>query len=158
MPPFAGPPLVARQPDAERRQLTDCVVNDHPSLLLQYDADEGQALHIGGRLKSDFRYSIGIVYNTFPWPDASQSASETIQTLVQAVLDARVAHKNATLADLYDPDVMPIDLRKAHRALDQVVDRLYRTEPFTSDLERVEHLFSLEKSVAPLAAITAGRI
>jgi hypothetical protein len=74
-------------------------------------------------------------------------------------LDARAAHEGATLADLYDPDVMPADLRKAHRALDAAVDKLYRPTPFASDRERVEHLFGLyEKLVAPLTAMAAAQL
>lgn len=103
--------------------------------------------HIGGRLKSDYRYSIGIVYNTFPWPSASDAAKAKIRDLAQAVLDARAAHPGATLADLYDPDVMPPNLRRAHKALDAAVDRLYRPTPFTSDRERVEHLFRLYEAL-----------
>lgn len=107
--------------------------------------------NIGGRLKSDYRYSIGLVYNTFPWPTLSDADNARLEGLAQAVLDARAAHPGATLADLYDPDVMPADLRKAHRALDVAVDRLYRKAPFESDRERVEHLFALyEKMTAGL--------
>ena len=73
--------------------------------------------------------------------------------LAQAVLNARAAHPNATLADLYDPDLMPPNLRAAHVALDRAVDRLYRPAGFASDRERVEHLFGLyESMVAPLLA------
>lgn len=112
--------------------------------------------NIGGRLKNDYRYSIGIVYNPFPWPTLDNAAKEKLEKLAQAVLDARAAHEGATLADLYDPDVMPPDLRKAHRALDAAVDRLYRKEPFASDRERVEHLFGLyEKLSAPMLASQA---
>jgi hypothetical protein len=96
----------------------------------------------GGRLKSDYRYSIGLVYNTFPWPEASEAAKGKLRALAQGVLDARAAHPGATLADLYDPLTMPPDLRRAHRALDEAVDRLYRAAPFASDRERVEHLFT----------------
>ena len=73
--------------------------------------------------------------------------------LAQAVLDARALPKNATstLADLYDPDTMPAELRRAHRELDLAVDRLYRRAPFGSDRERVEHLFTLyQRLVDPL--------
>ena len=59
--------------------------------------------HIGGRLKSDYRYSIGLVYNTFPTPPAGADLSK-LEPLAQAVLDARAAHPDATLSDLYDPD------------------------------------------------------
>ena len=106
--------------------------------------------HIGGRLKSDYRYSIGLVYNTFPMPPRDAGLSR-LEPLAQAVLDARAVHPNATLADLYDPDLMPPNLRRAHQALDRAVDRVYRRTGFISERERVEHLFMLyEKMRAPL--------
>ncbi|HEX6374875.1 MAG TPA: DNA methyltransferase, partial [Allosphingosinicella sp.] len=111
--------------------------------------------HIGGRLESRYRYSSGLVYNTFPWPEATPAQRAKIEALAQAVLDARALPKNATstLADLYDPNFMPSELRKAHRDLDVAVDRLYRARPFGSDRERVEHLFPLyEALVQPTAA------
>ncbi len=98
---------------------------------------------IGGRLKSDFSYSPGLVYNTFPWPSLTDADKTRLEDLAQEVLSARTAHPGATLAALYDPDLMPSNLRRAHRALDLAVDRLYRKAPFDSDRERVEHLFSL---------------
>lgn len=108
--------------------------------------------HVGGRLKSDYRYGIGNVYNTFPIPMLSESDQRNLFAVGQGVLDARAAHPEASLADLYDPDTMPPDLRKAHNALDKAVDRIYRKEPFTSDRERAEHLLSLyETMVQPLA-------
>ena len=105
---------------------------------------------IGGRLESRYRYSIGLVYNTFPWPEASPAQRAKVEALAQAVLDARALPKNATstLADLYDPDTMPPELRRAHRDLDLAVDKLYRAKPFASDRERVEHLFVLYQRLA----------
>ena len=106
--------------------------------------------HIGGRLKSDYRYSIGLVYNTFPRPPAKANLSK-LEPLATAVLNARLAYPDATLADLYDPDLMPPALRRAHQAIDRVVDRLYRRTGFTSERERAEHLFMLyDKMRAPL--------
>ena len=99
--------------------------------------------HIGGRLESRYRYSIGVVYNTFPWPDANDADKDRVRTLAQSVLDARAEHKDATLADLYDPNTMPVNLRRAHQALDATVDRLYRRAKFSDDHERVAHLFGL---------------
>ena len=117
--------------------------------------------HIGGRLESRYRYSIGVVYNTFPTPPGfkSENASlSAVEPLAQAVLDARAAHPDATLADLYDPDLMPPNLRSAHHALDRAVDRLYRRARFTSERERVEYLFALYECLqAPLAAKAAGK-
>ena len=108
--------------------------------------------HVGGRLKSDYRYSIGLVYNTFPTPTEGADLSK-LEPLAQAVLDARAAHPNATLAHLYGPDLMPLNLRRAHQALDRAVDRLYRSDGFSSERGRVEHLFMLyEKMQAPLQA------
>ena len=81
-----------------------------------------------------------------------------LEPLAQAVLDARATHHGATLADLYDPDLMPPNLRRAHRALDRAADRLYRRTGFASERERVEHLFMLyERMNTPLAAATKGR-
>ena len=111
--------------------------------------------HIGGRLKNDYRYSAGLVLNTFPWPSASNQEGVKIESLAQTVLSIRASFVTSTLADLYDPDVMPPELRKAHRALDAAVGSLYRSAPFKSDRERVEHLFGLyEKLVSPLIAAT----
>ena len=109
--------------------------------------------YIGGRLESRYRYSIGLVYNTFPLPPVPPDRLQRLAPHADAVLAARANHPDATLADLYDPDLMPADLRKAHQALDRAVDRLYRRSPFTSDRERVEHLFGLyEKMLVPLTA------
>lgn len=109
--------------------------------------------NIGGKLKSDYRYSIGIVYNNFPWPSADEPRKQRIRELAQAVLDARAAHPGATLADLYDPLTMPPDLRKAHQTLDKAVDALYSSDPFPSDLDRVEFLLArYEELITPMAA------
>ena len=113
--------------------------------------------HVGGRLKSDYRYSIGLVYNTFPTPPEETGLSK-LEPLAQAVLDARAAHPGATLADLYDSDLMPLNLRWAHQALDRAVDRLYRPGGFVSERERVTYLFALyEKTKAPLEAGMKGK-
>ena len=118
--------------------------------LLQSTTHMAWVRAVCGRLKGDYRYSKDVVYNTFPTPDADLAP---LEPLAQAVLDARAAHPGATLADLYDTDLMPADLRDAHRALDRAVDRLYRKRPFSGDRERVEHLFALhEKRAAPLDA------
>ena len=102
-------------------------------------------------------YSVGVVYNTFPTPPKDANLSK-LEPLAHAVLDARAAHPDATLADLYDPDLMPPDLRRAHQALDRAVDRLYRKGGFASERERIEHLFMLyEKMRAPLEAGAKGK-
>jgi hypothetical protein len=106
---------------------------------------------ITGRMKSDYMYSVGVVYNPFPWPAASPLQRAKIERLAQAILDARAVHVTSSLADLYDPDTMPGNLRAAHSALDLAVDRIYRPAPFKSDRDRVEYLFGrYEALVNPL--------
>ena len=98
-----------------------------------------------GRLKSDYRYSAKLCYNSFVWPDLCASAPlrEKITDAAQAVLDAREAHPDATLADLYDPLAMPPDLVKAHAHLDALVDKAYGLKPTATDSDRVALLFKL---------------
>jgi len=123
-----------------------------------------------GRLKSDFQYSISIVYNNFPWPDFPQSskpnqppapvdkAQAAIETAAQAVLDVRAKFQTgdqpATLADLYDPLTMPPELLKAHQKLDAAVDKAYERsggkKSYKSDAERVAFLFELYQKYTSL--------
>jgi len=107
-----------------------------------------------GRLKSDYRYSNKLVYNNYPWPESpSEKQLASVETAAQGVLDVRKEYltKGATLADLYDPLAMPPGLTKAHTELDRAVDRCYRSQPFTSDRQRVEFLFALyERITTPL--------
>ena len=109
-----------------------------------------------GRLESRYRYSAGVVFNNFPWPDFTQSfkpnqavdpihqSQAAIETAAQAVLDARALEVGATLADLYNPP-MPAALLKAHRTLDAAVDAAYALsggkKNWKSDAERVAFLF-----------------
>ncbi len=139
------------------RILTDAALADFA--LLTSAMHMAWLRHIGGRLESRYRYSIGLVYNTFPLPAGFENADmSALEPLAQAVLDARAAHPDATLAELYDPDLMPPNLRRAHQRLDRAVDRFYRRKRFTSERERVEHLFALyERMQAPLAAKAAVR-
>jgi hypothetical protein len=93
-----------------------------------------------GRLESRYRYSAGIVYNNFPWPE-SDKQREAIEAAAQGVLDARAAFPDSTLADLYDPVTMPPALVKAHQALDRAVDAAYGRRSFATDADRVAFLF-----------------
>lgn len=100
--------------------------------------------YTAGRMKSDYQYSAGIVYNNFPWPvDPSSKQRKAIEDAAQHVLDAREPHLDAgsTLADLYDPLTMPSELVRAHQTLDKTVDRSYRPQPFTTETNRVAYLF-----------------
>ena len=146
------PPVI---PSDKLRLLPDATLADFALLT--------SAMHMAwmravtGRMKSDYMYSVGVVYNTFPMPPGSSDRSK-LEPLAQAVLDARAAHPDATLADLYDPDLMPPNLRRAHQAIDRTMDRLYRRTGFASERERVEHLFMLyEKMRAPLEALMKAK-
>jgi len=96
-----------------------------------------------GRLEMRYRYSAQIVYNNFPWPEASETQKESIAQKAQAVLDARSQFPDSSLADLYDPNTMPPVLTKVHAALDAAVDKLYRKTAFPDDAARVAFLFEL---------------
>lgn len=114
--------------------------------------------NIGGRLESRYRYSIGVVYNNFPWPSVDEGQRNNVIARAQNVIDARTAHPHATLGTLYDSTLMPADLRRAHRDLDAQIDKLYRREPFASDRARVEHLFARYEAItAPLVAASRSR-
>lgn len=77
------------------------------------------------RMKSDYSYSLSMVYNTFPWPNPTDKQKNTIEKTAQGILDARNHYPDSSLADLYDPVLMPSDLRNAHRANDKAVMQAY---------------------------------
>ena len=114
---------------------------------------------VAGRLKSDYRYSKDIVYNNFPFPlHPTDSQKKKVEEAAQAVLDTRAKYPDSSLADLYDPVTMPPDLVKAHQVLDKAVDQCYRSQPFTSELSRIEFLFGLyEQYTAGLFAGTGKK-
>lgn len=98
---------------------------------------------VGGRLKTDYRYSATLCYNTFPFPKITEAKRTEIEQAAEDVLMAREQHTEKTLAQMYDPNHMPANLRGAHNKLDRVVESCYRPAPFHSDEERLEHLFAL---------------
>lgn len=98
---------------------------------------------VAGRLKSDYRYSSAICYNTFPFPNITENQKNDLEKHVYRILEEREKHSEKTLAQLYDPEKMPNGLREAHHQLDLAVERCYRSKPFESDEERLEYLFKL---------------
>lgn len=96
--------------------------------------------YVCGRMKSDYQYSASIVYNNFPWPEPTDKQREGIEAAAQAVLDARLQFPDSSLAELYDPDLMPPVLSKAHSRLDKLVEKAYG-KSFDSDAARVAFLF-----------------
>ncbi len=104
---------------------------------------------VAGGMKLDILYSVTICYNTFPFPKISTQRKNEITQSVFRILEEREKHSDKTLAQLYDPNKMPEELRKAHRQNDLIVEKCYRSTPFKSDEERLEYLFKLyEKMIA----------
>lgn len=98
---------------------------------------------VAGRMKMDMQYGNTTCYNTFPLPKLTTAEKDELERLAQKILDIRDENFDMTLGEMYNPESMPDDLREAHYQLDLAVERIYRAEPFTSDEERLEHLFKL---------------
>ncbi|MDO5667358.1 MAG: N-6 DNA methylase [Alcaligenaceae bacterium] len=98
---------------------------------------------VAGRLGVGYRYSGTLVYNTFPWPEATEKQKQEIAELAEEVILVREEFPAMTLAQLYNPESMPDRLLAAHQALDRAVEQLYRKKPFADAFERVEFLFGL---------------
>lgn len=96
-----------------------------------------------GKLKTDFRYSNTLGWNTFPVPNLTEKNKEDLTRCAENILLAREAHWPATIADLYDPEKMPDDLRAAHDHNDLTLERIYIGRRFKNDTERLEKLFEL---------------
>ncbi|MBK9004272.1 MAG: class I SAM-dependent DNA methyltransferase [Sphingomonadales bacterium] len=96
-----------------------------------------------GKLKTDFRYSNTLGWNTFPVPTLTEKNRDDLTRCAEEILLAREAHFPATIADLYDPEKMPADLREAHERNDEVLERIYIGRRFRNDTERLEKLFEL---------------
>lgn len=97
-----------------------------------------------GRMKSDYSYSNTIVYNNFPFPKTENSdADDVVSRTAQDILDARLKHVDRSLADLYDPLTMPVELVKAHEANNKAVDKSYGYKGADDDASRVAFLFKL---------------
>ncbi|REC45181.1 class I SAM-dependent DNA methyltransferase [Chryseobacterium sp. 5_R23647] len=98
---------------------------------------------VGGKLKTDYRYSAKLCYNTFPFPTLNEKQKESITQYVFSVLDERAKFPEKTMAWLYNPETMPSGLKQAHHELDLAIERIYRLAPFNSDEERLAYLFKL---------------
>jgi len=96
---------------------------------------------VGGKMKTDYRYSSSICYNTFPFPDITTKQKENLSLYVFSILDERAKHPSKTMAALYNPLTMPKGLLQAHQELDTAIEQCYRLQPFATDTERLEYLF-----------------
>ncbi|MGE0106504.1 MAG: type IIL restriction-modification enzyme MmeI [Thiomonas sp.] len=134
-----------------------------PNATLYHFATLNSTMHnawlraVGGRLKSDYRYSASIVYNNFPWPEPTEAQRAAIEAAGQAILDARALYPDATLADLYDPLTMPPELRRAHQANDRAVDAAYGYKGDRADAPRVAYLFTLYQKLTSLLPAAGGK-
>ena len=151
---------------SERRKYIPCAIYDASYIAIHsleciYDQDlwglgiVSSYLHmlwtkaVGGCLGTSIRYSVQLVYNTFPFPSISDTKKSEIEEAATNVLLARANYPEKTLADLYDPEKMPEDLREAHEELDRIVESCYPGAPFPNDEARLECLFRLyEKMTA----------
>ena len=94
-------------------------------------------------MRTDFSYSNTLGWNTFPVPTLTEKNKADLTRCAEDILLAREAHFPATIADLYDPENMPADLREAHERNDEVLERIYIGRRFRNDTERLEKLFEL---------------
>lgn len=160
--------IIVPRHSSERREYlpvglidSDVIVAD--SALAIYDAELWNVaillskLHlvwvaaVCGKIKTDYRYSNTIGWNTFPVPFLTEQNRADLTSAAENILLAREAHFPATLGDLYDPDEMPSDLRMAHEANDETLERIYIGRKFKNDTERLEKLFEIyaAKNAAP---------
>lgn len=98
---------------------------------------------VGGRLETRYRYSAQLCYNTFPFPTINEAKKKQIEEAAENVLVTRAFYPERTLAELYDPDNMPEDLKEAHSVLDDIVESCYPGYPFVNDEARLKCLFKL---------------
>ncbi|WP_298431993.1 DNA methyltransferase [Geobacter sp.] len=115
-----------------------------------------------GKIKTDYRYSNTLGWNTFPVPTLTEKNKADLTRCAEDILLAREAHFPATIADLYDPDTMPTDLRQAHERNDEVLERIYIGRRFRNDTERLEKLFELYTKMTanagkPATKVTRGK-
>ena len=158
--------IIVPRVTSERRQYVpvgllnnDTIISDAAQAI--YDADIfiigilSSHIHvvwlstIGGKLETRYRYS-SLVYNSFPFPKISEEKKQEIEEAAENVLITREYYPEKTLAELYDPDKMPQDLREAHAKLDDIVESCYPGYPFASDEARLECLFKLYEKMTKI--------
>lgn len=113
---------------------------------------------VAGKIKNDFRYSNTLGWNTFPLPKLTEKNKADLTRCAEDILLAREAHFPATIADLYNPETMPENLRLAHERNDEVLERIYIGRCFKNDTERLEKLFDLYTKMTAAASTTAKKV
>ena len=159
--------LVVARVSSEQRPYLPVGIADHGTIIgdrnfAMYDADLWNLALVASRmhwvwvgtvcvrLRTDFSYSNTLGWNTFPIPTLTDQNKADLTRCAEDILLAREAHYPATIADLYDPETMPADLRAAHERNDEVLERIYIGRRFRHDTERLERLFAM------YAQMTAG--
>lgn len=155
-----GPAIAVPNVSSERREYLPCDLTNYSTVVSNlasviYDAPLwnlaliASKLHlvwiatVCGKLKTDYRYSNTLGWNTFPVPALSDQNKADLTRCAGNILLAREMHFPATIADLYDPDDMPANLREAHEHNDETLERIYIGRRFKNDTERLERLFEL---------------
>jgi hypothetical protein len=168
-----GQSLAVPKVSSSRRQYIPCALTDGGTVVsdlarIVYNAPTwalsilASKLHlvwistVCGKLKTDFRYSNTLGWNTFPVPKLTDQNRADLTRCAEDILLAREAHWPATIADLYDPDAMPDDLRRAHERNDETLERIYIGRRFRNDTERLEKLFELYTKMTAAEAKTKG--
>ncbi|MFD0673491.1 class I SAM-dependent DNA methyltransferase [Cohnella sp. GCM10027633] len=159
-PHSSHPAIAVPNVSSERRQYLPCQITNYSTVVSNlasviYNAPLwnmaliASRLHlvwiatVCGKMKTDFRYSNTLGWNTFPVPTLTEKNKFDLTSCAEDILLTREAHFPATLADLYDPEYMPADLREAHERNDEVLERIYIGRRFRNDTERLEKLFEL---------------
>lgn len=102
---------------------------------------------VSGRMRINYQYSNTIVYNNFPVPPLSDNTKEKLTLAALRILDVREYHCERTLAELYDPELMPDDLRRAHAEVDALVDSIYSKRGYETDEQRLSDLFAMYEAM-----------
>jgi hypothetical protein len=122
------------------------VIYDSPTYLLAIITSKIHNVWVNAvslKLENRIKYSVGVCYNSFPFPTISKQRKNELTQCTLNIIDERLKHSEKTMAELYDPDKMPEGLKEAHHQNDLAVERCYRSTPFSSDEERLEYLFKL---------------
>jgi MmeI, DNA-methyltransferase domain/MmeI, target recognition domain/MmeI, C-terminal domain/MmeI, helicase spacer domain/MmeI, N-terminal domain len=159
---FGGDAIVIPKVSSERRRYltvgllsSDSIISDLAFGIYDASLDNlallSSRLHlvwtaaVGGRMKTDYRYSNTLVWHTFPVPEFSDAQKAMLEEAAWAILEEREKYAGKTLAELYDPEKMPGELLSRHRELDEAIEGIYIGHTFGSDAERLEHLFKRYK-------------
>ena len=138
-------PMAYRDKEAIVTHAAQVILDAEPYIfsILNSNMQMSWVRSLAGKLEMRFRYSAGICWYSFPFPSISKQRKEELTQCTLNIIDERLKHSEKTLAQLYDPDKMPVGLREAHHQNDLAVERCYRSTPFNSDEERLEYLFKL---------------